>query len=132
MGKSFDVSLRMDQVTILMMQAAAINARRRQASEEFKSFDKKLLLTMDGKTLAAWQSKYQPEDAQWILADQEWKRRTGISTRRIAIAAIIISALSFLIAALAYFYPKNIPTASTVKISAQPATIPPAPVQPPQ
>jgi len=122
----------MDQATILMMQSAAANARRRQASEEFKIFDKKLILTMDGETLAAWQSKYQPEDAQWILAEQEWKRRAGISTRRIAIAAIIISALSFLIAALAYFYPKNIPTASTEKESAPPAIAPQLPAQPPK
>lgn len=116
-----------------MMQASANNARRRQASEEFKSFDKKSILTMDGETLAAWQSKYQPEDAQWILAEQEWKRRSGISTRRIAIAAIIVSALSLVIAVLAYFHSLN-DDASPIpaKPTAQPASISQSPMHPPQ
>jgi hypothetical protein len=77
---------------------------RQKAAEDFKKINVQELLKWDDKKLAEWQSQYKPDEAQYILADQEWKRRAGISTRRIAIAAIVVSLLSLLVAALGYFH----------------------------
>jgi len=82
---------------------------RQKATEDFKTLDGRKLLKMDDKELADWQSRYKPDQAQFILAEQEWKRRAGISTRRIAILAIIVSAISLGFTAYSYFYPKSPP-----------------------
>ena len=77
-----------------------LNAQRRtKHREEFKTFDKCELLKMEDSELAAWQSRFTSEDAQWLLAEHEWKRRIGLPTRRIAFAALMISILSFLLSA---------------------------------
>jgi hypothetical protein len=77
-------------------------------------------LKWDDKQLAEWQRKYDSDEAQWILADHEWKRRTGISTRRIAIAAIMVSILSLLVAALTYFHTVNSTSTTLAKPLGQP------------
>lgn len=93
---------------------------RRQAAEDFKKLDPKELLKWDDKQLAEWQSRFKSNEAQWVLAEQEWKRRAGISTRRIAIFAIGVSVISLIIAALAYFHPLNGSTLAPVKQSVPP------------
>jgi hypothetical protein len=80
---------------------------QQKAADDLKIFDVQEFLKWNGKKLADWQSQYKPDQAQWILAEQEWKRRAGISTRRIAIAAIVVSVLSFIVAALGYFHSLN-------------------------
>ena len=97
----------MDQFTILSMQNAAINARKKKHKEDFHLFDKSSVLKWDDKKLADWQSDYHTDDPQWIFVEHEWKRRAGISTRRIAIAAIVVSVLSLIVAALGYFHSLN-------------------------
>jgi hypothetical protein len=96
--------------------------RRQQHAEDLKTFDSSELVKMSSVRLAEWQSDYEQDEAQWVLADQEWKRRSGVSTRRIALAAIVVSTLSLLVASLGYFYPKNIPTAKAIESFVQPAT----------
>lgn len=78
-----------------------------QDTEDFKKLDARKILSWDDKKLAEWQSHFKSDQAQWILADQEWKRRSGISTRRIAIAAIVISGLSLLVATVSFFHSLN-------------------------
>jgi len=73
--------------------------------EDFKTLDHSSLKQMDDKALAQWQSTFEQSEPQWRLADEEWKRRAGISTRRIAIAAIVVSLLSLLIALASYIFP---------------------------
>ena len=73
---------------------------RQKSNEEFKSLDPSTILKWSDKELAAWQSGYAADQAQWVLADHEWKRRAGISTRKIAVAAIVVSIFSAIIAAL--------------------------------
>ena len=102
---------------------------RQKAAEDFKTIDVQKLLKWDDKKLAEWQSQYKPDEAHWILADQEWKRRAGISTRRIAIAAIVVSLLSLLVAALGYFHPLT--SATPAKPPVQPVKQPQLPAQRP-
>lgn len=101
-----------------------------KVAEDFKTIDVQKLLKWDDKKLAEWQSQYKPDEAQWILADQEWKRRAGVSTRRIAIAAIVVSILSLLVAALGYFH--SLTNAIPVKPLGEPVQQPQLPVQQPQ
>jgi hypothetical protein len=103
---------------------------QQQAAGDLKKFNAQELLNWDDKTLAEWQSHYKPDQAQWILAEQEWKRRAGISTRRIAIAAIVVSLLSLLVAALGYFH--SLTNATPKKPLDQPAKQPQLPAQAPK
>ena len=78
---------------------------RKKHIQQLESLDSKSLLKMSDKQLATWQGEFESNEAQWVLADQEWKRRGGIATRRIALAAIAVSVFSLLIAAASYIYP---------------------------
>ena len=89
--------------------------KRQKHAEELKTFDADELLGMPPERLAEWQSGYEQDEPQWVLADQEWKRRAGISTRKIAIAAIAVSILSFLVAALGFIHSLNSTTATQEK-----------------
>lgn len=80
---------------------------RERRAEEFESFDRRELVSMDDKNLAAWQSRFQPDEPQWRLAEHEWQIRSGKSARKIAVAAIIISILSFALAAVSYWHPHH-------------------------
>jgi len=130
-------ALQMDLATLKMFEneakAAAANRRlekRKKHAEELKTFEATQLLQMPPIRLAEWQSEYEQDEPQWVLADQEWKRRSGISTRKIAIGAIVISALSLLVAALAYFHSLNDDSISKPeKPIAQPMTTPQLPAQ---
>ncbi len=98
-----------------------------QSEKDLKKFDALDLLKWDDKTLADWQSRYNSNQAQWILADQEWKRRAGVSTRKIAIAAIVVSVLSLLVAALTCFrsiYPAVFTPAKLPDKSAEQSQLP--------
>src|ERR1700685_483271 len=112
----------MDLATQKMFEKMASDAeklarykKRQQHIEEFKTLNARELLKWDDSKLAAWQTQYESDEAQWVLADQEWKRRTGICTRRIAITAIAVSILSLAIAAIGYFFPKTTPISSQEK-----------------
>ncbi|MFA5192852.1 MAG: hypothetical protein WC740_19250 [Verrucomicrobiia bacterium] len=76
-----------------------------QHKEDFKSLDRQELSKMDDKALAAWQSKFKPDEPQWRLAEHEWQRR--LTAEQIAatmkaarwqawfgIAAVVIGALT--------------------------------------
>jgi hypothetical protein len=89
----------------------ADNKKRQQHIEEFKKLNTSELLKWDDSKLATWQSQYEKDEAQWIIAEHEWRRRAGISTRKIAILAITVSSLSLLVAALAFIHSLN-PTSS--------------------
>jgi hypothetical protein len=78
-----------------------------QHGEDFKKFDHRELSKMDNNALAAWQSKFEKDEPWWQLAEQEWQIRAGKFTRRIAIVAIIISFLSFILAGLSYWHPHH-------------------------
>ncbi len=78
-----------------------------QHEDEFKTFDRRELGSMDDKKLAQWQSCFQPDEPQWRLAEHEWQIRSGKSARKIAVAAIIISILSVVLAALSYWRPHH-------------------------
>jgi hypothetical protein len=93
-----------------------------QAAEDLKKLDVQQLLKWDDKKLSEWQSHYEPKQAHWILAEQEWKRRAGISTRRIAITAIVVSIISVGIAALSFWHSLNSTTATPVKPLEQPVS----------
>ena len=88
-----------------------------QSNKDLNNFDSAELLKWDDKVLAEWQSRYKSNQAQWILADQEWKRRAGISTRKIAVAAIVVSVLSLLVAALTCFHSIYPAISTPVKLS---------------
>lgn len=105
---------------------------RQQSAAHFKILDAKMLLKWDDKSLAEWQSHYKPDQAQWILADQEWKRRAGVSARKIAIAALVVSLLTFALAALGYIFPKNTQNALGTKTTEPPAPQTQSPAQPKQ
>ena len=100
-------------------EAARIDLRKKHA-EELKSFDAGKILKWDSKSLAEWQSQFESDEPQWVLADQEWKRRAGISTRRIAIAAIVVSVLSLLVSVLGYWHSVNDATPKQEKQFGQP------------
>jgi hypothetical protein len=68
--------------------------------EEFKTFDPRQLSTFDDKKLVLWQSEYEMDEPQWMLAADERQRRAGKTTRRIAIAALIVSILSLILSLL--------------------------------
>jgi hypothetical protein len=106
--------------------------KRKKQAEEFKAFDVRQLLKMSSERLAEWQSEYEQDQPQWVLADQEWKRRGGISTRRIAIAAIVVSVLSLLVAAVGYYHTVNSTSAPPHKSLEQPAKEPKLSMQSPQ
>jgi hypothetical protein len=80
---------------------------RERRADEFKTFDRGELVTMNDKRLAEWQSRFQPDEPQWRLAEHEWQIRAGKSARKIAVAAIIISLLSVALAALSYWHPHH-------------------------
>jgi len=101
----------------------------KQAAEDLKNLNPQELLKWDDKKLAEWQSHFKLDQAQWILADQEWKRRAGISTRKIAIAAIVVSFLSLIVAALGYFHSVIYSSARPEKPPDQPAKQLQLPVQ---
>jgi len=75
--------------------------------DEFKTFHPRQFAAMDDKALAEWQSRYEKDEPQWRLAEHEFQIRGGRRTRQIAIAAIVISFLSFVLACLAYLLPHH-------------------------
>ena len=78
-----------------------------QHADDLATFDPRLLSKMDAKTLAAWQSQFEPDEAQWKLADHEWQTRRGRFTRQIAVAALIISFLSLVLSGWIYLHPHH-------------------------
>ena len=79
---------------------AALRAKRRA---EFKTFDRRRLSRMDDRALAEWQSGFESDEAPWRLAEHEWQMRAGRFTRKIALAALIISLLSLVLSGLSYW-----------------------------
>ena len=61
---------------------------KRQRRKDFETFDRDSLSAMDDRSLAAWQSEYTQDEAQWRLAEHEWQRRLNAEM----IAATIKSA----------------------------------------
>lgn len=61
--------------------------KRRQNRADFQSFDRKVLLGMDDKTLAEWQSKHEPDEPAWRLAEHEWQRRIASEQIRATVSA---------------------------------------------
>ena len=49
--------------------------KKAQLKKDFDSIDRKLLAKMSDKELAEWQSKYESNTSQTILAEHEWQRR---------------------------------------------------------
>ena len=71
--------------------------------DEFKTFDPKELLKMKEKTLVEWQSQFQKDEPQWMLAQFEWQRRNDRGTSMRGWVAIGISVLSLIVAIIALF-----------------------------
>ena len=57
---------------------------RRTQDSQFKAFDRDALIPMDDKALAIWQAQFEPDQAQYLLAEHEWQRR--LADRQIAAA----------------------------------------------
>jgi len=63
----------------MMLRWHRIREAAAQAEKDFTELDRRALSKMADKELAAWQSKYLPESAQFILADHEWSRRLTVA-----------------------------------------------------
>jgi hypothetical protein len=74
----------------------AKTARARHRAD-LEAFDTRTLSKMDNKALAAWQSQFKPDEAQWLLAEDERQKRLRRPDRMIALAAFIIALLSFIL-----------------------------------
>jgi hypothetical protein len=72
-----------------------------QQKKDLPHFDDNALKRMTDKELAAMKCEYEERSAQRVLIEHEFKRREGIPTRRIAIAAVLISAFSLIVAVIA-------------------------------
>ena len=72
--------------------------------DEFKNLDRRELTRMPDKLLAEWQSRHEPHEPQWRLAEHEWQRRltaeqirasliVGKQTATFAVIASIVGAV---------------------------------------
>jgi hypothetical protein len=57
------------------MQRMDRMGRRMRHAEEFKTLDRRELSKKNDKELAEWQSRHEPDEPQWRLAEHEWQRR---------------------------------------------------------
>jgi hypothetical protein len=74
---------------------------RAQHKEDFKTYDRKMLLKMDDKALAEWQSQFESDEPQWMLAEFDWQRRRDRSSLIRGWITIGIAVLSLLISLIA-------------------------------
>jgi len=96
-----------DRGPVVIPEGLLAKTPKAQHADEFKTFDRRELGSMDDKKLAEWQSRFQPDEPQWRLAEHEWQIRSGKSARKIAVVAIIISIFSLVVAALSYWLPHH-------------------------
>ena len=57
------------------LNRAARGLNKQRLAEEFKSINRRTISKYSDKELASWQSEYQPDSPQFILAEHEWQRR---------------------------------------------------------
>jgi len=95
-----------DQIPVIP-EGVLAKTPKAQHRDDLATFDHRELSKMDTKALAAWQSQFEPDEAQWKLADHEWQTRRSGFTRKIAIAALIISFLSLVLSVWSYWHPHH-------------------------
>ncbi|HET8900373.1 MAG TPA: hypothetical protein VFM84_00425 [Holophagaceae bacterium] len=76
------------------------NMSRIQRADEFKGLDHSTILRMTDPELAEWQSKYPPDSAQFIFANNEWQRRLAMEqvqavkwAAKVGIVAVVVGAI---------------------------------------
>ena len=68
-----------------------------RVNADFERLDRRALIKMDNKELAAWQAQQKPDSPHWILAEFEWQRRIMAEQIRAGYNAALIGIIGTLL-----------------------------------
>ena len=93
-----------------VLRQVADGMRKAGSRGKFKNVDPAELAAMDNKALAAWQSQYDSDSPQFLLATYEWQRRLTVQQVKAMRFAAYVSLAGVALGALLTFALTSIPS----------------------